>query len=392
MADAAQYLDDLVVEQTEFQHDALPALPDDGDVVRVMNLHQVKGLEAPIVFLADPSGYSGHPATLHIDRSSDHIRAWFVVEKRVRTGFRVTITPLARPLGWEGYQEAEAVFTAAEEARLRYVAATRAGARLVVSLKAVKPNTNPWNPFAPALADALRLEPPQEPTPVAAIEAPPLRNDEVPAGGYFRERNGRAAAPTYRSEKVTERVKRLGLAPSEFPTGALAPDVAAGEHGVEWGNAVHAVLEAASRTPGANLSTLAAAALREGKLAAALAGDLAATAVASLAAEPWRRATTARYRLAEVPLYALDAEDGTPTVVRGVVDLAFEEEDGWVLVDYKTTAVRREYYEPLKAYYAPQVREYARLWEAATGTRVKEIGLLFVDTGNRESRYVEVER
>jgi ATP-dependent helicase/nuclease subunit A len=132
--------------------------------------------------------------------------------------------------------------------------------------------------------------------------------------------------------------------------------------------------------------------LREWGLDAALAGDLAATAAGALAAEPWRRATTARRRLAEVPLYAWAVEDGTPTVVRGVVDLAFEEEDGWVLVDYKTTALRREYYEPLKAYYAPQVREYARLWEAATGTRVKEIGFLFVNTGNRETHYADVER
>ena len=40
-------------------------------VVRVMNLHKVKGLEAPIVFLADPTGKFKHTASLHIDRGGE---------------------------------------------------------------------------------------------------------------------------------------------------------------------------------------------------------------------------------------------------------------------------------------------------------------------------------
>ena len=38
-------------------------------VVRLMNLHKVKGLEAPIVFLSDPTGQFEHPIDLHVDRS-----------------------------------------------------------------------------------------------------------------------------------------------------------------------------------------------------------------------------------------------------------------------------------------------------------------------------------
>src|SRR6202040_3001776 len=36
--------------------ESLPLEPGQSDVVRVMNLHKAKGLEAPVVFLADPCG------------------------------------------------------------------------------------------------------------------------------------------------------------------------------------------------------------------------------------------------------------------------------------------------------------------------------------------------
>ena len=43
--------------------------PHGAPVVRLMNLHKVKGLEAPIVFLSDPTGQYDHPVDLHVDRS-----------------------------------------------------------------------------------------------------------------------------------------------------------------------------------------------------------------------------------------------------------------------------------------------------------------------------------
>ena len=42
------------------KHDGIPARPPTGLPVRVMNLHQCKGLEAPFVFLVDPSGEVDH--------------------------------------------------------------------------------------------------------------------------------------------------------------------------------------------------------------------------------------------------------------------------------------------------------------------------------------------
>ncbi len=59
-----------VVDGAE-SHDAVPAASPSQAPVRIMNLHQAKGLEAPVVFLADPTGAFSHDPQIHIDRSGD---------------------------------------------------------------------------------------------------------------------------------------------------------------------------------------------------------------------------------------------------------------------------------------------------------------------------------
>jgi len=54
----------------ELSFDSLPAAPGEGYGVRLMNLHKAKGLEAPVVFLADPFGLKKRrEVKVHIDRS-----------------------------------------------------------------------------------------------------------------------------------------------------------------------------------------------------------------------------------------------------------------------------------------------------------------------------------
>jgi ATP-dependent helicase/nuclease subunit A len=72
-----------------------------------------------------------------------------------------------------------------------------------------------------------------------------------------------------------------------------------------------------------------------------------------------------------------------PVLVRGVVDLAFRAAAGWVVVDWKTDAVRTpaELAERVRRY-APQLRLYADVWARITGEPVVERGLFFT-AGNR---------
>jgi ATP-dependent helicase/nuclease subunit A len=80
----------------------------------------------------------------------------------------------------------------------------------------------------------------------------------------------------------------------------------------------------------------------------------------------------------QVPRIAPGPDGGDlPGVVRGVIDLAFEEPDGWVLVDYKTDRVSGQALLAAAARYAAQVRLYAEAWQQCTAKPVKETGLLF---------------
>ena len=101
----------------------------------------------------------------------------------------------------------------------------------------------------------------------------------------------------------------------------------------------------------------------------------------------WERALAARRQLVEVP-FAIDvdsleigvSEGSSRTVVVGAIDLVFEEDSGWVLVDYKSDTVRDNRAE-LVAFYSPQIELYRRYWERLTG-RPTQAGLFFVQTGD----------
>jgi ATP-dependent helicase/nuclease subunit A len=99
------------------------------------------------------------------------------------------------------------------------------------------------------------------------------------------------------------------------------------------------------------------------------------------------RARSAERFLLEVPFAlprTIEAADGSlPGVVEGVVDLAFREPDGWVVVDYKTDEVRDPAeMERRLAVYRSQVEVYAECWEALTGEPVKE-RILYLTAENR---------
>ena len=133
------------------------ALPPDANVVRVMNLHKAKGLEAPVVFLTDTSmAFKGKPIC-HIDRSGDEPAGYMGIT--AAHGQWVT-KDVATPEDWKKFQDEEQRFLDAENDRLLYVATTRAACMTVVSVG--KDNSN-WNSLHPYLEDAASLQIPTDP-------------------------------------------------------------------------------------------------------------------------------------------------------------------------------------------------------------------------------------
>jgi ATP-dependent exoDNAse (exonuclease V) beta subunit len=104
------------------------------------------------------------------------------------------------------------------------------------------------------------------------------------------------------------------------------------------------------------------------------------------ASDIWKRAQASDHRLMEVPfemLIPIDPNDGkaVPTLLRGVIDLAFHEPKGWVIVDYKTDARPKSYVPALVDHYRGQVETYADAWRRMTGESVVEKGLYFTHVG-----------
>jgi ATP-dependent helicase/nuclease subunit A len=345
-----------------------------------MNLHQCKGLEAPFVFLVDPSGDVEHDVSVHIDRSGEQPRGYLPIYGLKRHKYERP-SLLAHPPGWSSLAEEEQRFLDAEANRLLYVAATRAGVKLVISQRDKKQQFNSWRQFENALHSASNVADPgpvKGPAPVEASIDPLDWQREVAA---IDQRWTSVLKPTYAVQAVKESTIHSGIKPHGVESG-----------GAQWGEVLHTLLESAMRCPGCDLEGLAIAALEKVELPITLAEEAAATVKRVIDSALWQRAQRANRRLAEVPLSmfvaAKDSASELPTIVRGVIDLAFLESAGWVIVDYKSERVGATDLPALVSYYRSQVIAYADAWEKIVGQPVVELGLFFTHAGE----YVIVER
>jgi len=143
--------------------------------------------------------------------------------------------------------------------------------------------------------------------------------------------------------------------PSERPSGR------------RFGTLVHATLAVVDL--GAARGDVSAVAAVEGRLLGATADEVAAAVdcVAGALAHPLLRRAAGAVRVARETPLALGLEDGT--LVEGVVDVAFEEPDGWTVVDFKTDVEL----EGRRAEYARQVSLYARALAAASGKPARPV-------------------
>ena len=129
LADAADALD--ADSEAANEVESLPLEPGRTDVVRLMNLHKAKGLEADVVFLADPAGGFNPRVDVHIERTELKARGWLQVVRKTEGSFAATV--LGEHADWPTHEAAELPYLEAEQDRLLYVAATRARQMLVVS-------------------------------------------------------------------------------------------------------------------------------------------------------------------------------------------------------------------------------------------------------------------
>ncbi len=381
MWSASQLVDYLgaLVEEEE-KYDGISVRSEQRAAVRVMNLHKAKGLEAPVVFLADPYGESRHDVEIHVDRSGHSVKGYLPIA--VKAGFGRP-DYLALPPDWNNHEKLEREFLAAEDLRQRYVAATRAGAALVITQREKRDNENPWKYFKEHLAEAPEMPEPGE------VQAPGVKEEEITAEEVDRaykdisDRRERAMEPfchTMSAREYALSVQEQGTSVRVESSGgqAAAGEQEQGEHGVEWGSVIHALLEVAMQDPKAELHEVAKAALEEHGMDASPAGDAVDMCKSVIKSRLWERARNSSHILTEVPFQVMVDHGRENILVRGVIDLVFREEQGWVLVDYKTDRLEGRGPEAVAKTYAPQVKFYRQAFEQITGEKVKECGIYFV--------------
>ncbi len=354
------------------------------DAVRVMNVHQAKGLEAPVVFLADPySRGSGPPVRRHLRRDAGELVAPIVQG----SGYRQRVTH--PPLGWdqptgdqdEAFRVREERHEAAEERRLLYVAATRAQKLLVVSTYPQKPDDGPWAPLYPHLdaADVPVLEGPNLDEPDERPTAPAPYLEEQRADRQARVR--RRSQPSFRTETVTG--TKTGR-----PGDALHADSPQNGYGEPFGAGVHVLLEQCVRArhddPRMSDEAVHAVLRQEGAQTSPDELNRAKVMIDRfLESQIWDELGHADPVYTEYPIAHQTTNDSGPVLRRGVIDLAYRTGEGWALVDYKSDRVAQPASKTLSDDhpYARQIRTYAQGWRAVLNEPVRRAGLWFADSG-----------
>ncbi|HKA29897.1 MAG TPA: UvrD-helicase domain-containing protein [Candidatus Binatia bacterium] len=406
------FVDQLEADAERAEESEAPIVEDGTDGVRIMTVHRAKGLEFPVVVLADPT------ANLARSEADRHVDP----ERRLCA---LRLVGSAPPELVE--HEAEELQRDREEGvRTLYVAATRARDLLVVPvlgddrmdgwLAPLDPAVYPLPahaqapvsvqpPGCPELRGDCVAGPPQNARRSPASVRPGLHRPELglhdvvwwaPAQLRLRvdedvglkqkkllaadERGDRSEAgvqahAAWQAER--ERVREAGAEPLlrvVTATERAASSTAVAEvpledatssgtrpHGVRFGTLVHGVLAAVDLTAGRD--TIAATAALHGRLLGATPKeiDAATDAVTHALSHPLLRRAAASPECRREAAIVIRVPDGS--IVEGVVDAAFADDDGWTVIDFKTDVelgARR-------AEYARQVALYAEAIARATG-------------------------
>ena len=347
-------------------------LPPDGSSVRIMNLHKVKGLEAPIVFLACTFGKVNYPPTFHVDRSEEVAKGYLAIEKVIGEGFKKKRRSIATPADWETYSDEETLFDDAQENRLLYVACTRAACQLVVTTSS-KDQYSPWKELHPYLESVPTLTVPAKGKAAIANPTASITQTIEEATDQIAQTWSSLQTPSY----AVVAAKSAAMKQSQArPTWR-----ASGDYGHQWGTAIHQLLELRMNDPNVELGSMARQLAEQFDLGSERVPELLSTIETVASSDIWARAKRAEKVYTEIPFetVANTASDATavPTITRGVIDLCFKESDGWVLIDYKTDDIQTSDLPDAAEYYRAQMKSYSSFWANITGEPVSETGLYF---------------
>jgi ATP-dependent helicase/nuclease subunit A len=382
LAEAAHALE--ADREASSEVESLPLEPGRSDVVRVMNLHKAKGLEADVVFLVDPLGGFKPRVDIRVVRGDGlTAQGFFSITREVGWTKKV----IAEPAGWAAYEAEEQRYLVAEESRLLYVAATRAKDLLVVSrwAKTGGKGIRSWAALDRFLAKAQELAVPSKVT-LPKSERIDFSDDTRARAAATRvAAHDRARAASWSATSVTTEAKHIAaIARSadlpepvpDDPTRVVSTDTPSrrADAGAAWGTLIHALLEHAMRQKTAtreDLRRLAMWLTMEQLELRPVIDDALDTVEAVAKASFWEEAKASDERHEEVPFGRRVPTAGLLQVLSGTIDLVYKRPSDWRLLDYKTDSHATT--DDLKARYHQQIDAYAEAWSSLAGGEVAEL-------------------
>lgn len=368
-----------------------------GSCVRIMTVHQAKGLQAPVVFLADTGGKEPPDSILHTRRNGPEVvgKAPLVW----KNGFQTTIE--LEPFGWAEALGEERLFDAAERIRLLYVACTRAELQLVISTNE-NVGSGAWDDLSEFLTTDLVESVPVPPVtdldkwfathPEARLSRirpnQPAPNDpaNTPRKGLEREMAAlkdqikALSIPTWSVKRPSDKTVPLaGFSSPNVPasnvnqqnrvnslTSRLNADPSV-NLGMEYGSAIHALFESMiarrrEKLTGADIETWTFEVMQSRFSQLNLQNLLKESVSAALTffdSAVWEEISSANRVLTEVPFTVTEIIDQLEWVVSGVIDLAYRNEKGWHIVDFKTDYADEN---TLLERHSSQLLSYQRAW------------------------------
>lgn len=362
--DMITYLESLTVAA---EAEGATVLPPAETAVRLINLHKAKGLESQVVFLACSFGKGGGSVNFHVDRSGEKTLGYIGIQIVKGEKPKQYTLPIAIPADWNDKVAVEEEFQKGENTRLLYVACTRAASQLVITTNG-DDSYSAWKPLTANLSSAGLLEIPPKVEPRPLISTSKELGSREDAESQIAQSWKQTLARSYNVVAA----KTSALESERRPTWQ-----ASGDYGHRWGTAIHDLLELRSKNKKADLKPIAERMAAELELGNDRVMEMLATVSAVTKSDIWKRAQQSQQVFAEVPFECEKNDCDVPTLVRGVIDLVFQEDDGWVIVDYKTDDVSDSNVAEFVEYYGEQLNAYAQYWSAILGQPVKERGLYF---------------
>ena len=367
----------------------------DDDAVRILTIHQAKGLEFPIVVVPKLQDQSYSATDVIIDRAGNRVE--FQLGER-QTPFRTS--------GYASARRRDQAYADAEARRMFYVAATRARDWLILpsfpadslqrrdSFHTYLDDAQPdWRSPAAAGPNQIQLvvspqtfDTPQSPMPM--LREPPyeeLRERWFQLHRAALRGGSRDVQALTPSQLAKSRELDFHADSEEEETSNLHTTDSDGEiDPFAFGTAVHESLEVAdfrdlNRTRQRTIRTCHRLRIPPEPVVAHVAR--------ALASDLLQRAAQSDAVHRELPLTSIQESNGSTTIVEGIADLLFLDPAGWILVDYKSDraipAERREQYDQ-------QLRQYASMLADAE-MPVSEAYLLLTATGEAVRVSLELE-